>query len=516
MIVFEELHNSRAAQIQEAIALVRLHDHHALRHIALEGYRQDEAPIKSDWYDQAVTRADSRTGPAVELLKEGEISSAEFMKLAYADMKVDPIEKSADYNVEEPNPIPAFNGAVSILNRVALKSIPPQRIAPLVSRIRQIKQLQGAPRARAQSQLMQTILAGSPWAKATLASLRQVLSGQDVDLEHEVKLFNGIKQKAQAQGIVIDPKDEQALDQFLAFLQARQRASQTMAAAAGQIADQPDVSVLAMIVGEGHTHGVCQQLAAAGRPYALLQPKALANKQDPSSLSSTMSERKYHHLSIFSDDVLGRAAKKAFSNNGGTKKYPTVLNEEWLQGKATMYGYIDEITRRLLPESGGGSTGGNKNNSGNNNNGGGHGGGGGAGGGGGGTGNQPPWGFRNDDFRSRLVFIDPHGIRKVDHGRALIIRVTLNPDDPARRQTIYVKSARGRDADVPPGEKEPTERMLKDALHEVEAPERSYAEHPKGATHPGDEAGRIKISRETVAAFAASEGDAERAQVIRL
>ena len=101
VMVMEEAHNSRSIQIQNAIAMVRLYSKYGLRDIALEGYLKDDTKIDTDWYYKAArkdTRA--RIEVAVRLLEEGEISSAEFLKLAYEDVSLHPIEISKEYNVE--------------------------------------------------------------------------------------------------------------------------------------------------------------------------------------------------------------------------------------------------------------------------------------------------------------------------------------------------------------------------------------------------------------------------------
>lgn len=48
IIVLEEIHSSRAGQIQHAIALVRLYAKFGLKDIALEGYLIDDTKIDAD------------------------------------------------------------------------------------------------------------------------------------------------------------------------------------------------------------------------------------------------------------------------------------------------------------------------------------------------------------------------------------------------------------------------------------------------------------------------------------
>ncbi len=101
LVVFEENHLSVSGQIEQAIAFVRLHDKYGLQDIAVEAYLKTDEEINVDWFIKA-TKGDtiSKVGTAIALLKEGEISAAEFMKLVYNDIRIHKTEKSEDYNVE--------------------------------------------------------------------------------------------------------------------------------------------------------------------------------------------------------------------------------------------------------------------------------------------------------------------------------------------------------------------------------------------------------------------------------
>ena len=84
ILILEENHDSRAGQIQLAITLVRLYNQYGMKHIALEGYLKERPKIRAEWFARAAHGdLTAKVRAAVNLLQEGEISSAEFMKLVY-------------------------------------------------------------------------------------------------------------------------------------------------------------------------------------------------------------------------------------------------------------------------------------------------------------------------------------------------------------------------------------------------------------------------------------------------
>ena len=121
-IMLEELHGSRAAQIQAAIVFVRLYSKDGLRDIALEGYLKERPRIDARWFTNRwkgqSPLANARV--AVRLLKEGEIGGAEFARNSRFQIDLHPVERMADHDVQLPNA--AFDGLNALagkLGRVA-------------------------------------------------------------------------------------------------------------------------------------------------------------------------------------------------------------------------------------------------------------------------------------------------------------------------------------------------------------------------------------------------------------
>src|SRR5579859_3496976 len=74
VLLLEERHDSRAAQIQHAITLLRLHDKHAVKDVVLEGYLKDGPPLQTDWVARVARTQDpvARARVFSRFLREGE------------------------------------------------------------------------------------------------------------------------------------------------------------------------------------------------------------------------------------------------------------------------------------------------------------------------------------------------------------------------------------------------------------------------------------------------------------
>jgi hypothetical protein len=98
---------------------------------------------------------------------------------------------------------------------------------------------------------------------------------------------------------------------------------------------------------------------------------------------------------------------------------------------------------------------------------------------------RPPYGFAADDFRGKLVYVDPRKIEVVTEGggrHSVLFPVILNPDDASRRETLWVKAGLIKDEAPPPSEKTRVEQMLMGALEDVHGKRnRGHGEPEPGA-----------------------------------
>jgi hypothetical protein len=479
ILILEETHVSRAGQIQHAITLVRLHERYGLKNIALEGYLKERPEIKTDWFTDAA-RGLSPTDKnriAVRLLQEGEISCAEFIKLVYDDISLHPIETIPEYQVN-------INDEASIapmlyLLKIALQSFPPEQMPKLEQLIDEFNRAeQGGDEdeiEKKRKELYDFILSTNDWVQAKVKVLQDPDAILAMSAEQHLTLVKEIVDRATTLSVELEPDEKSAMERYLAFWNGRIAASKTMVIAAGGIADRSDVSIVAMVVGAGHTEGMSTLLKNAGQTFAVVTPLSLKNHEEKGDLTGAMLDRKYERLPVFSRGFT-ETLLKAFPSPSKKKPEP-VLQEGWLQGKVELYTYIEKITGSILgppaPPGGG----------------------------------KPPYGFSDDAFKGRWIFIDPKRISiepdtPDGKGRTVIFPVILNYNDPAKRTEVWVKAGRTISS-VTADERESVESMLMRALQEVQAEQQA-------SDKVEDEKGRVQITLNTVAAIATNQEEARK------
>jgi hypothetical protein len=166
ILILEENHASRAGQIEQSIAMVRLYDRQRLLDIALEGYKAGDPEINTEWFQTATTGLsfNAKADVAVRLLKEGEISCAEFMKLVYDDIKLHRTEKREEYGVDLGQD--ASVAPFIYLLKIAQKSIKQKDVPKINQLTREFKALekQGKkePMEKKRKEILDYILAADP------------------------------------------------------------------------------------------------------------------------------------------------------------------------------------------------------------------------------------------------------------------------------------------------------------------------------------------------------------------
>ena len=482
ILILEERHDSRTAQIQHAITLVRLHNRYALKHIALEGYLRDRPEINTEWYVTAAAGdSGARAEVAVRLLAEGEINSAEFMKLVYDDMFLHPVEKATEYMVELNEE--ASMAPILFLLKIAQESVREGHLPRIMEFQETIERLERQGNTellqKTQKELFNYILSLDPWAQAEAKVLQDPDSVAGMSGEQHLTFVEDIVNQARKLSVEFEPDEKNAMSNYLSFWRGRISASKTMIRSTGVIADQRDVSIVAMTVGAAHTQGMCELLEADNRSFAVVTPLSLETSDETGNLTWDMLQRKYKGLSVYSEgftkillNEFVSPSHKSFEGPEGFKKPVPVLSSSWLQAKAELYLFTDRIARYILssaePPSGG----------------------------------SPPYGLPANAFKGKWTFIDPRRISIVSDtkdgkGRAVLFSVILNPNDPDGGTEIWVKAGMSS-AVVPAEERESVESMLKKALEEVK-------KEKKPNTKAEDDRGRVRISFRTVAGFAGSQ-----------
>jgi hypothetical protein len=496
ILVIEDNHASRGGRLEAAIVLNRLRNNHKVTQIGLEGSVKENPPIDAKWFF-AAAKNQLEAGPpvAVNLLREGEINSAEFMELVYDNIEAVPIETQKEYEVKAAEDGNARAILITHLYELAFAAPRPEHKAKLEKILRGMKDPDGdeTTKEKQQDSTADSIFAlkpsewsADPWIKEASDKLFDKTLVLRTSLKDEIALYEGIQRRFEEKFGKLRAEDKQQIEDFLKYLKAREAANNTMVDATSKIADRPDVYAVAMIVGAAHTQGVSALLKADNRPFAVIRPNFLNVVDDPTSLSTPMYTSKLNGNSVYAGELTETISKAA-----GRLPQP-VLQQRWFDTKAELYLYTERITQKYFPGGGGKPPG---------------------------DGGSPPI-FGSDDFDGDFVRIDPTQIKLVkdEEGSnvyAVVFPAQINPKDPSLTQTVWVKAGRSGERLPASDGKEVVEKMLKEALDNVkkEKPKSGKDAHEELPKLEG-ESGRIKITRETTAAFAKSEADVMKKSVI--
>ena len=298
IFLLEERHDSRAGQIQHAITLVRLHEKHSVNDVGLEGYLKDGPPIDTSWVARISHTQDpiARARVFSRFLREGEVSSAEFVKLIYDNVNVHPAETRQQYDV-------SLSSAASAGPFLYLPK-----------------------------------LAQDDWTRQQTNTYSDQTAMMAMRGEQHLAVAQEIERRAQQQNIRLAPSARKAWTEYVAFWEGRVGASNTMVDAASAAADQPGVMALPIIVGAFHTQEMADKFASAGRPLAVLTPAVIKAGDRRGDLSGKAFDLKYARRSVFSNG-LGASLVTIFppKTSKDSKKPQPIVNEPWMQAKSEIY-----------------------------------------------------------------------------------------------------------------------------------------------------------------------------------
>ncbi len=322
VIVFEETHISRLGQIGIATMLNRLYEKYGVKRIGLEGYFPEKGPLRTAWAQpQTPFRSGQKVTPREDViaytLKAGEISSAEFMGLIYADIVVHGIDDAKLYVVPPPGEFQTL--ATYLLNIAYTRANAQQRAAFQALRDQQ-------KHAEAESNLINT-------DKFTADTFVRVADfANPLAIEEVLNLLDRIEQEAQKAGF----KPSTTLQSNFAALrglykEAAQRSDSMVANTIKLIETHPGTPIPIMI-GAGHTQGMVELFAKRGIPLAVIRPRSLAEGSRADWLSSEAYQRKQKGQSVAPSGHLGALLE-------GRIKPPPVVDQKAYQQQA----YVKEI-----------------------------------------------------------------------------------------------------------------------------------------------------------------------------
>lgn len=329
--VLEERHTSVAGQLEAAVMLLRMHERYGLRHIAVEGLTTDKPSPSTNWFRQLGGPEDEelRQELLAGFLREGEISAAELMTLAYPDVVVHAVDNPSDYALElTPR---AGVAPAHYLYKIGLKSIRPEHHP----RLRQFS------RRHRVAEMVEYVISLDGWARGRREAMRR--EGIETPVEQTLRELDEIEARAGSVSAEITADERAAMSDARAFFEAAARRSAAMVSVVRGL--DPSARTVVLNLGAAHTQAVSRLLGEAGATYAVLSPTSLSEGGGRGEMSRESFERK------------GRALSVAWTNRGlgslldGRKKPLPVADKTWFKAAAQLRFATVLIARaRLGPE----------------------------------------------------------------------------------------------------------------------------------------------------------------------
>jgi hypothetical protein len=322
IFIFEETHDSRLAQMEIAVMLWRLQRDQGLRQISLEGAFAANGDLPATWFHTSTNAGPNRAHQevALTLLKQGEISAAEFMALAASAVRVRGNEIESEYKVEASK----NNAALGYLDSIAERSL---------TQI-DIKQINGLIAAKQNREALKVIFSKDSWARERYEKLygdEQVAGTEEAEI-----ILQEIEQKANELGLRIPSQDQAEFREDQAFYQTASKRSCTIVKNTLEMMDPANTAPLALIIGAAHTPKVVQLIKAAKLTYVVLAPASMGKPHKATDLTGTSYQRKMDLKSVDEAGALGAILD-------GRKKPPPVVGKIWFRSKTQTFEATDLI-----------------------------------------------------------------------------------------------------------------------------------------------------------------------------
>lgn len=306
VIVFEERHDSRTGQLEIAIMLTRLYNEYDVKYIALEGALAKDGPLDLGWYHQ-LSDKETLADVAVQILREGEVSSAEFMAMALPDVTVKGIETPEDYAVELDDN--AGSAPTLYLFYIAVSSLKEDEMA-------KFNELYEADKVK---EAVEFVINTDEWTQ----SQYEKITASNFSVEELVKVLEEIEAKANEVNADVNEELKTNFQNYKHFFEVASRRSDTMMDNTLALLNEHPDTPIAMIIGAAHTAKISDLLDSQGISHVVIKPKALAT-EEPGELTSDAYERKLQALSVDEKGGLGALLD-------GRKKPPPVVQQRWFQ-----------------------------------------------------------------------------------------------------------------------------------------------------------------------------------------
>lgn len=326
--VFDEQHASRVGQVEIAMMLNRLHRDSKLRSLAVEGALVERPRPDLSWFATKPDERD-RVGVALQLLRQGEVSAAEFAALVLPDFRLYPIERESEHGVTISDK--ASRSYTAYMVAIALKSVTAA----------QVKQADALLKQNKREEAIKFVIESDPWTKERYAQFTR--KSPVVTTGEMQTLGTDLDRKATAIGADVG-ESRSDLQEARRFYDAATRRSGTMAALTADVAADHvnDCAPIAMDIGAAHTAEVAGRLKEKNLSYAVLSPASLAagTAVGNGNLHLDAYDRKLKHQSV--DPAGGVGAL-----TDGRRKPEPAIGQKWFRTKAELAYATAAIVRTL-------------------------------------------------------------------------------------------------------------------------------------------------------------------------
>jgi len=331
IFVFEERHDSVLGQVEIGIMLNRLYTEYDLRHIGLEGHSAGVGPLGLDWahsepYYQAGEPITGREDVLVQLLQDGEISSAEFLGLVYHDVVVHGIDDPNLYGLETPPE--AFYSPNDYLFYIAWAVMSDEDYSAFMALYDEEKYEEAFDYAMQTNEFTAEI-------NERISDRVDVLS-----LEGWLQVLDELAAQATEVGADIPPETEAGLAELGKYLEAGSQRSDAAVSYMLALASEYPEAPIAMTVGAGHTERVVELLTEAGVSFAVIRAHSMEVESAAGLLSPEAYDRNLQGRAVAPDGTFSA------SLDGRDKKPPPTADGPRIKTEAVIRQVLQELAEQ--------------------------------------------------------------------------------------------------------------------------------------------------------------------------
>ncbi|MDQ4038552.1 MAG: hypothetical protein M3313_09430, partial [Actinomycetota bacterium] len=293
----------------------------------------EKPPPDLTWFT-SLPDASARTAVALQLLKQGEVSAAEFVAMVLPGFQLHPIEHDNEYQVDMSDA--AEMSYTGYLVAIAATTMTPDQNAHADALLTQNKY----------EEAIRFIVNANPWTSQRYQILERRVPIVTTD---EIRNL-GAELEVKAQEVGADVADyREGLQAARTFWDTAEKRSATMAANTAGLATArvDDCAPITMDIGAGHTTEVTGFLSQRNMSYAVVSPLSLSSDSNNGDLDpETTYGRKVKSQSVDPAGTIG-----AFLD--GRRKPPPSSQTDWFKTKAEL-SYATVVIARAAAAGGGG------------------------------------------------------------------------------------------------------------------------------------------------------------------